>query len=89
MGLKARGFKLVTVSQLIAMGNRAAGVSTAPAAAPGAAGTSPALPGAETGLPGAESAVNPSPGEAVIGSPAVPVSEPNSAAATVENLLLL
>ena len=89
VGLKARGFKLVTVSQLIAMGNRAAGVSTAPASVPGAAGGAPALPGAEAGLPGAESAVNPSPGEAVIGNPAAPVSESNSAAANVENLLLL
>ncbi len=82
VGLKARGFKLVTVSQLIAMGNRAAGVSTAPVTAPDAAGASPALPGAE-------SAVSPSPGETVIGNPAAPVTAPNSAATSVENLLLL
>ncbi len=89
VGLKARGFKLVTVSQLIAMGNRAAGVSTAPALAPGATGESPTQPSAEAGLPGSEPAVNPSPGEAVIGNPAAPVTEPNPSTATVENLLLL
>ncbi len=89
VGLKARGFKLVTVSQLIAMGNRAAGVSTAPASVPGAAGVSPELPGVEAGLPGTESAVNSSPGEAVMGEPAAPVTEPNPAAASVENLLIL
>ncbi len=89
VGLKARGFKLVTVSQLIAMGNRAAGVSTAPASVSGAAGVSPELPGVEAGLPGAESAVSPSPGEAVIGNPAAPEAAPNPAAASAENLLLL
>lgn len=73
VGLQARGFKLVTVSQLIEMGRRAAAPApeVAPADAPVAA---PDVPGAPVS-PAPE--VSPGAGEAVIGT--LPVEQPGVA----------
>lgn len=80
-GLQARGFKLVTVSQLIEIGRRAAGGAepAAPAASPEAtpAPAAPAAPG--------EPAVGA--GEAVIGTMPAPVEEPATAVAEPELML--
>lgn len=72
-GLQARGFKLVTVSQLIEMGRRAAAPApeVAPAGAPVAA---PDVPGTPVS-PAPE--VSPGAGEAVIGT--LPVEQPGVA----------
>lgn len=80
-GLQARGFKLVTVSQLIEIGRRAAGGAepAAPAASPEAT-PAPAAPAAPV-----EPAVGA--GEAVIGTMPAPVEEPATAVSEPELML--
>lgn len=80
-GLQARGFKLVTVSQLISLANRAAGKSgdAAPAAAP----VAPVAPVAPAPAPVAEPEVSPAPAPATEAVPA-PAVNPSVTPATDE-----
>lgn len=75
VGLQARGFKLVTVSQLIEMGRRAAGVTEPEVPAAAAAGTPPAV-----AAPAPEGGAAPE-GESAAEGAAVPAAEPVPAGA--------
>lgn len=96
-GLQARGFKLVTVSQLIALANRAAGQSAeaAPAPAPVAVPAPVAAPEeAPAALPAEQPAVlpaemvapQPAPVESVVPSPAPSVETPAEIPAPLPSL---